>query len=126
MLPQVSGIEGSFKNTCEITMRVLRDNDTAIAALLEAFVYDPLISWRLQQTERAEAQPDPDTGENSERVPGADLGNPNRRRAANENEIFDGAVLALCNIVTVLMGSTFSFIRCRRWGCWARPTGSTQ
>src|ERR1700733_1782083 len=25
-LPQVSGIEGSYRNTCEITMRVLRDN----------------------------------------------------------------------------------------------------
>ena len=48
---QVSGIEGSFRNTCEITMQVLRDNKESLMAVLEAFVYDPLINWRLMQTE---------------------------------------------------------------------------
>jgi len=48
---QVSGIEGSFRNTCEITMTVLRDNKESLMAVLEAFVYDPLINWRLMQTE---------------------------------------------------------------------------
>lgn len=28
-------------------MRVLRDNRDSVMAMLEAFVYDPLISWRL-------------------------------------------------------------------------------
>jgi serine/threonine-protein kinase mTOR len=46
---QVSGIEGSFRITCEITMRVLRDNKESLMAMLEAFVYDPLISWRLMR-----------------------------------------------------------------------------
>jgi serine/threonine-protein kinase mTOR len=50
-LQQVSGIEGSFRNTCEITMQVLRDNKESLMAVLEAFVYDPLINWRLMQTE---------------------------------------------------------------------------
>lgn len=44
---EVSGIEGSFRNTCEISMKVLRDNKESLMAVLEAFVYDPLISWRL-------------------------------------------------------------------------------
>ena len=48
---QVSGIEGSFRNTCEITMSVLRDNKESLMAVLEAFVYDPLTTWRLMQTE---------------------------------------------------------------------------
>lgn len=48
---QVSGIEGSFRNTCEITMQVLRDNKESLMAVLEAFVYDPLINWRLMQTD---------------------------------------------------------------------------
>ncbi|XP_006461830.1 hypothetical protein AGABI2DRAFT_151451 [Agaricus bisporus var. bisporus H97] len=48
---EVSGIEGSFRNTCEITMKVLRDNKDSLLAVLEAFVYDPLINWRLMQTE---------------------------------------------------------------------------
>lgn len=50
-LHQVSGIEGSFRRTCEITMQVLRDNKESLMAVLEAFVYDPLINWRLMQTE---------------------------------------------------------------------------
>ena len=43
---EVSGIQGSFKFTCEITMRVLRENKESLMAVLEAFVYDPLINWR--------------------------------------------------------------------------------
>lgn len=32
-------------------MTVLRDNKDSLLAVLEAFVYDPLINWRLMQTE---------------------------------------------------------------------------
>lgn len=51
---EVSGIEGSFRNTSEITMQVLRDNKESLMAVLEAFVYDPLINWRLMQTNEVE------------------------------------------------------------------------
>lgn len=44
---EVSGIEGSYRDTCERTMTVLRDNRDSLVAMLDAFVYDPLISWRL-------------------------------------------------------------------------------
>jgi FKBP12-rapamycin complex-associated protein len=44
---EVSGIEGSFRTTCESVMSVLRDNKESLMAVLEAFVYDPLINWRL-------------------------------------------------------------------------------
>lgn len=44
---EVSGIEGSYRTTCERTMTVLRENRDSLVAMLEAFVYDPLISWRL-------------------------------------------------------------------------------
>ena len=50
-LLQVSGIEGSFRKTCEITMHVLRANKESLMAVLEAFVYDPLINWRLIQAD---------------------------------------------------------------------------
>jgi FKBP12-rapamycin complex-associated protein len=43
----VSGIEGNFRTTCQSVMRVLRENKESLMAVLEAFVYDPLISWRL-------------------------------------------------------------------------------
>jgi len=32
-------------------MRVLRSNKESLMAVLEAFVYDPLITWRLIRTE---------------------------------------------------------------------------
>ena len=33
--------------TCESVMRVLRENKDSLMAVLEAFVYDPLLNWRL-------------------------------------------------------------------------------
>ncbi|XP_004346781.2 TOR pathway phosphatidylinositol 3-kinase TorA [Capsaspora owczarzaki ATCC 30864] len=44
---EVSGIEGNYRVTCENVMRVLRENKESLMAVLEAFVYDPLINWRL-------------------------------------------------------------------------------
>jgi len=47
---EVSGIEGNFRITCERVMRVLRENKDSAMAMLEAFVHDPLINWRLLNT----------------------------------------------------------------------------
>ncbi|KAG0044728.1 phosphatidylinositol kinase- protein kinase tor1 [Gryganskiella cystojenkinii] len=47
---EVSGIEGNFRNTSENVMRVLRENKESLMAVLEAFVYDPLINWRILTT----------------------------------------------------------------------------
>ncbi|KDO21536.1 hypothetical protein SPRG_13345 [Saprolegnia parasitica CBS 223.65] len=44
---EVSGLEGTFRYTCEASMRVLRENRDSLMAILEAFVHDPLITWRL-------------------------------------------------------------------------------
>ena len=44
---QVTGIEGNYRITCHSIMRVLRDNKDSVMAVLEAFVYDPLLNWRL-------------------------------------------------------------------------------
>ena len=44
---EVSGIEGNYRRTCEKVMFVLRENRDSLVATLEAFVHDPLISWRL-------------------------------------------------------------------------------
>ncbi|EAL66546.1 protein kinase, Atypical group [Dictyostelium discoideum AX4] len=44
---EVSGIEGNFRLTCEAVMNVLRNNKESLMAVLEAFVHDPLINWRL-------------------------------------------------------------------------------
>ncbi|KAJ2028280.1 phosphatidylinositol kinase- protein kinase tor1, partial [Coemansia sp. S3946] len=42
---EVSTIEGTFKFTANHTMRVLRANRDSLMAVLEAFVFDPLVSW---------------------------------------------------------------------------------
>jgi FKBP12-rapamycin complex-associated protein len=48
---EVSGIEGNYRSTCEHVMSVLRDNRDSLLAMLQAFVHDPLISWRLLGTQ---------------------------------------------------------------------------
>ncbi|MNE58927.1 FATC domain protein [compost metagenome] len=53
---EVCGIEGTFKSTCEGVMRVLRENKDSVMAMLEAFVHDPLINWRLLETTAEEEQ----------------------------------------------------------------------
>ena len=44
---EVSGIEGTFRITCENVMKILRDNKDSLLAILASFVHDPLISFRL-------------------------------------------------------------------------------
>ncbi|CAD2214755.1 FKBP12-rapamycin complex-associated protein [Angomonas deanei] len=43
----VSGVDGSFRSAAETSMCVLREGSHTVLALLEAFIQDPLISWRL-------------------------------------------------------------------------------
>ena len=38
---------GNYRLTCEYVMSVLRAHRDSIIAVLEAFVYDPLLNWRL-------------------------------------------------------------------------------
>ena len=39
-------------------MQVLRDNKESLMAVLEAFVYDPLINWRLMQADVEARRPE--------------------------------------------------------------------
>lgn len=43
----VSGVDGTFRACAETAMYVLREGSHSVLALLEAFIQDPLISWRL-------------------------------------------------------------------------------
>jgi FKBP12-rapamycin complex-associated protein len=84
---KVSGIEGTFKITCQNTMRVLRDNKESIIAVLEAFVHDPLINWRLVQGGR-QVESGARGGEGSG---GGQQGGAGRRPRADESNMFDGS-----------------------------------
>ncbi|KAI1309348.1 Serine/threonine-protein kinase mTOR [Halotydeus destructor] len=48
---EVTGIEGTYRTTCEKVMQVLRNNKDSLMAVLEAFVYDPLLNWRLMDVQ---------------------------------------------------------------------------
>jgi len=89
---EVSGIEGSFRRTCEITMKVLRNNKESLMAVMEAFVYDPLINWRLMQTDedarRGEGNDERERNLELARVTAHPQG-PTRKLKADENDIFN-------------------------------------
>lgn len=58
---EVTGIDGTYRGTCESVMSVLHRNKDSLMAVLEAFVYDPLLNWRLMdnaaiKTIRSKAQ----------------------------------------------------------------------
>lgn len=53
---EVAGIEGNFRATCDEVMRVLRTNKDSVMAMLEAFVHDPLINWRLLNADNVAAE----------------------------------------------------------------------
>ena len=38
----VTGVEGSYRKTCEITLRILRQNQDAFNTVLESFLHDPV------------------------------------------------------------------------------------
>jgi len=52
---EAAGIEGTYRSTCENVMRVLRLHRDSVMAMLEAFVHDPLLNWRLTTTAVATA-----------------------------------------------------------------------
>lgn len=41
-----AGVRGPYKEMCMRVMGIMRENKDSIMAMLEAFVYNPLISWR--------------------------------------------------------------------------------
>lgn len=49
---EVTGIEGNYRLTCERVLRLLRNNNDSILAVLEAFVYDPVLNWRLAESKK--------------------------------------------------------------------------
>lgn len=58
---EITGIEGTYRRTCESVMAVLRKNKDSLMAVLEAFVYDPLLNWRLLDTNEKNRRSKTDT-----------------------------------------------------------------
>ncbi|KAF2487814.1 TOR1 phosphatidylinositol 3-kinase [Neohortaea acidophila] len=73
---EVSNIEGSFRTTCEHAMRLLRENKESLMAVLEAFIHDPLLNWRLGNNDNPPEPSFPSERRNSiiAQPPGPDAG----------------------------------------------------
>ncbi|KAL1743103.1 hypothetical protein HDZ31DRAFT_83646 [Schizophyllum fasciatum] len=41
----VTGVEGFYRISCELTMDILRNNKDPIMSVLDAFIHDPLVEW---------------------------------------------------------------------------------
>jgi FKBP12-rapamycin complex-associated protein len=66
---EVAGIEGNFRATCDEVMRVMRSQRDSMMAMLEAFVHDPLINWRLLNADNVGEGAADATSENPAEVP---------------------------------------------------------
>lgn len=66
---EVTGIDGTFRMTCEHVMEVLRKNRDSLMAVLEAFVHDPLLNWRLLETNNTEQNQPPVNSAGNNRSP---------------------------------------------------------
>ena len=103
----VSGIEGCFRHTCESVMHVARRNKESLMAVLEAFVYDPLLNWRLLTPNS------PDTAQTS--LHRDELDNTRRRKNTNpimlqtpvREELNERAVEVIDRVSSKLHGRDF-------------------
>ncbi|KAI9681820.1 MAG: serine/threonine-protein kinase M1 [Trizodia sp. TS-e1964] len=50
------GYEGPFRKSCELTMRILRQNEETLMTILETFVYDPTTDFMGKKAKTATAQ----------------------------------------------------------------------
>ncbi|KAL8541637.1 hypothetical protein ACS0TY_002778 [Phlomoides rotata] len=114
---EVSGIEGNFRSTCENVMQVLRTNKYSVMAMMEAFVHDPLINWRLfnfnEVPQMSTLQPAADVEES---VPNREIFQPQRGVREKEllqlgdaNEVLnERAVVVMARMNNKLTGRDFS------------------
>ncbi|KAM7263834.1 hypothetical protein ACFE04_001517 [Oxalis oulophora] len=130
---EVSGIEGNFRSTCENVMQVLRTNKECVMAMMEAFVHDPLINWRLFNFNEVPQmfQHAPAVVNGEESVTSKDL--PQPQRGAREKEILQAvhqlgdanevlnerAVVVMARMSNKLTGRDFST-------CSSTPTTTQQ
>ncbi|OSX78492.1 hypothetical protein BU14_0107s0001 [Porphyra umbilicalis] len=99
---EVCGVDGYFRHTAEAVMTVLRYNKASLMVMLEAFVHDPLINWRLLTD--AAAVPDPLPRDS--RLPMSDHGGGTSVLAAAATDAFNPAVSAASFSVRFAVGGS--------------------
>jgi serine/threonine-protein kinase ATR len=49
----VMGVEGVFRRSAEVTMKILRANHEALMSVMESFVHDPLLEWSVKKSTKS-------------------------------------------------------------------------
>ncbi|CAG01719.1 unnamed protein product, partial [Tetraodon nigroviridis] len=89
VMSMVTGLDGNYRITCHTVMEVLREHRDSVMAVLEAFVYDPLLNWRLMDTntkgnKRSRTRNDSYTaGQSVEALEGIDMGETTHKKPGN-------------------------------------------
>ena len=123
---EVSGIEGNFRFACESVMQVLRGNKDSVMAMLEAFVHDPLINWRLLNTTDTAA--DAHLVREAEQIDEAELGEQSLQGALLLSYRFQ----LFPQIAAHLLPGRHDALTTKAWGtgagaaCCIRPDGRCQ
>lgn len=86
---EASGIEGTYRIISEDVMRVLRENNEALLAVLEAFAHDPLVNWRWTEQKIEDTEASDDTSSLSPVLLGSSPQGVNERAVAVINRIED-------------------------------------
>ncbi|PWN50671.1 hypothetical protein IE53DRAFT_394976 [Violaceomyces palustris] len=64
----ISGVDGVFRRSAEITMGILRENKDSLMSVLEAMVHDPLVEWGpSEDSSRSKSNTNTTTNTNSSR-----------------------------------------------------------
>ncbi|VDB97094.1 unnamed protein product [Peniophora sp. CBMAI 1063] len=50
----IVGVEGVYRNACEVSFEILRDNSDTLMSVLDAFVHDPLVEWEDEKRRQQE------------------------------------------------------------------------
>lgn len=53
----VTGVEGSYRKCCEVTMRLVRNHKNTLMSVMETFVHDPLLEWSKKSSKSSNARP---------------------------------------------------------------------
>ncbi|PPQ63137.1 hypothetical protein CVT24_005777 [Panaeolus cyanescens] len=53
----VTGVEGVFRISCEVTLQLLKSNRDSLMSVLDAFVHDPLVEWEDLKRKQDRQQP---------------------------------------------------------------------
>lgn len=57
----ISGVEGIFRKSCEVTMRLIRNNETGLMNILESFLYDPILDWSSSKRRKKDVNHNPES-----------------------------------------------------------------